>query len=138
MLKGIEVHILEDGRLCPTPCCSGWIWSSARCTTTTGRLIGEREPCDVELARVLRHATQRACFLELDAQPQRQDLDDSACQLAQAEGVHVSIDSDAHGVFDLDDLEQGIVQARRGWLARDDVLNTRTLGALGPLLARTV
>jgi len=104
----------------------------------TGRLIGERESYDVDLLRVLRHARQRGCFVELNAHPARLDLDDSACQMAKAEGVLVSLNSDAHGVLDFGDLHHGIGQARRGWLEKTDVLNTRTLEALRPLLARTM
>jgi len=104
----------------------------------TGRLIGEREPYDVDLNRVLHHARQRGCFVELNAQPERLDLDDAACQMARAEGVLVSLNSDAHGVLDFDNLHHGICQARRGWLGKADVLNTRTLAALRPLLARTM
>jgi len=104
----------------------------------TGRLIGEREGYDVDLPRVLRQVRQRGCFIELNAQPQRLDLDDTACQMAKAEGVLVCVDSDAHGVLDFDDLQHGIAQARRGWLEKADVLNTRTLAELRPLLARTM
>ena len=104
----------------------------------TGRLIGEREGYDVDLPRVLRQVHQRGCFIELNAQPQRLDLDDTACQMAKAEGVLVCVDSDAHGVLDFDDLQHGIAQARRGWLEKADVLNTRTLAELRPLLARTM
>jgi DNA polymerase (family 10) len=104
----------------------------------SGRLIGEREPYDIDLLRVLRHARQRGCFVELNAHPARLDLDDVACQMAKAEGVLVSLNSDAHSVLDFDDLHHGIGQARRGWLERIDVLNTRTFEELHPLLARTM
>ncbi len=102
----------------------------------TGRLIGEREPYDIDLLRVLRHARQRGCFVELNAHPARLDLDDTACQMAKAEGVLVSLNSDAHSALDFDDLHDGIGQARRGWLEKADVLNTRMLATLRPLLAR--
>lgn len=62
----------------------------------------------------------------------------TACQMARAEGVPVSIHSDAHSVLDFDKLHHGIGQARRGWLGKADVPNTRTLAALRPLLARTI
>jgi DNA polymerase (family 10) len=104
----------------------------------TGRLIGEREPYDIDLPRVLRHARQRGCFVELNAQPARLDLDDTACLMAKAEGVLVSLNTDAHNVLELDFLQHGVEQARRGWLGKGDVLNTRTLAALRPLLARTM
>ncbi len=58
--------------------------------------------------------------------------------MAKAEGVLVSIDSDAHSALDFDHLQLGIGQARRGWLEKGDVLNTRSLEALRPLLARTM
>ncbi len=104
----------------------------------TGRLLGERAACEIDLLRVLRQARQRGCFVELDAQPQRLDLTDTACQMAKAEGVLVAIDSDAHSVLQFDQLALGIGQARRGWLEAGDVLNTRTLAELRPLLARTM
>ena len=104
----------------------------------TGRLLGEREACAIDLPKVLRRARQRGCFVELNGQPQRLDLNDTACQMAKTEGVMVAINSDAHSGFDFDHLQLGIGQARRGWLERDDVLNTRSLADLRPLLARTM
>ncbi|MDE2094577.1 MAG: DNA polymerase III, partial [Burkholderiales bacterium] len=103
-----------------------------------GRLLGERAASEIDLLRVLRKARERGCFVELDAQPERLDLTDTACQMAQAEGVLVSIDSDAHSTYDFDHLAWGIGQARRGWLEKADVLNTRNLAQLRPLLARTM
>lgn len=166
LLKGIEVDILEDGSLdLPDSILQRldlvvgavhhrFDLPRARQTARllramdqrhfsilahpTGRLIGERAPYDIDLLRVLRHARQRGCFVELNAHPARLDLDDIACQMAKAEGVLVSLNSDAHSVLDFDDLHHGVGQARRGWLEKADVLNTRTLAALRPLLARTM
>jgi len=104
----------------------------------TGRLIGERAGAEIDLLRVLRKARQRGCFVELNAQPARLDLTDTACQMAKAEGVLVSINSDAHGTLEFNHLPAGIDQARRGWLEKADVLNTRELQELRPLLARTM
>ena len=104
----------------------------------TGRLIGEREPYDIDLPQILRRAKQRGCFVELNAQPARLDLTDTACQMAKAEGVLVAIGSDAHSSLDFDHLELAIGQARRGWLEKGDVLNTRALRELRPLIARTM
>jgi len=104
----------------------------------TGRLLGERPACEIDLLHVLRKAHERGCFVELNAQPQRLDLVDTACQMAKAEGVLVSIDSDAHSALDFDHLQLGIGQARRGWLEKADVLNARSLEELRPLLARTM
>ncbi|MDG0022999.1 DNA polymerase/3'-5' exonuclease PolX [Trinickia sp. Y13] len=164
LLKGIEVDILEDGsldlpdailmrldvvvvavhshfdlprakqtervlRALEHPCCS-------ILAHPTGRLIEEREPCDIDIVRVIRKARECGCHLELNAHPERLDLADTYCQMAKAEGVLVSIDSDAHGRIDFDNLRYGIDEARRGWLEKRDVLNTRTLDELRPLIRR--
>jgi DNA polymerase (family X) len=104
----------------------------------TGRLIAAREPYDVDMARIVRHARDRGCYLELNSNPKRLDLVDSDCQMAREEGVLVSVDSDAHSTFDLANLRWGVGQARRGWLEAGDVLNTRPLKELLPLLRRTM
>lgn len=101
----------------------------------TGRLIDERAAYDIDLARVIRKARERGCFLELNAQPSRLDLNDVACRMARDEGVLVSINSDAHSTMEFDNLLLGVGQARRGWLRPADVLNTRPLDELRPLLA---
>ena len=102
----------------------------------SGRLIDRRAPYDVDMTRIIRHARERGCFLELNAHPQRLDLLDTHCQLAREEGVLISINSDAHSIVDFDNLRFGIGQARRGWLEKQDVLNTRPLSELRKLVAR--
>jgi DNA polymerase (family 10) len=102
----------------------------------TGRLINERTPYPLDLERILEGAQERGCFLELDAQPDRLDLTDEACQLAKQIGVKIAISSDAHSTEQLDFLPFGIDQARRGWLSADDVINTRGLAGLKKLLKR--
>ena len=104
----------------------------------TARLLGEREPCAFDFERVLRHARERGCFLELNGQPARLDLDDHACRLARDAGVLVSIASDAHGVLEFGHLEWGVGQARRGWLEARHVLNTRPVEEVRRLLAATM
>jgi DNA polymerase (family X) len=166
LLKGIEVDILEDGSLdLPDDALaqldlvvgavhSQFHLSRARQTERilkamdhphftmlahpSGRLIEQRDPYDVDMLRIIRHARGRGCFLELNAHPDRLDLLDSHCQMAKEEGVLVSVNSDAHSAFDLANLRYGIGQARRGWLEKDDVLNTRPLRALSTLLKRTM
>ncbi len=81
-------------------------------------------------------ARQRGCFVELNAQPSRLDLCDAHCKLAKEMGVKVAVCSDAHRDTDLDLMELGIDQARRGWLERSDVVNTRGLKRLRRLLRR--
>lgn len=103
----------------------------------TGRLLLERDPYPLDIEAVIRHARQRGCFLELNAQPQRLDLNDQHCRLAKAEGVLLSIASDAHRVGDFELLDYGIGQARRGWLEPADVLNSRDLPQLRRLLRQS-
>ncbi|MGB5737339.1 MAG: hypothetical protein WBM40_23175 [Thiohalocapsa sp.] len=90
------------------------------------------------MARIIRHARDRGCFLELNAHPERLDLTDTHCQMAREEGVLVSINSDAHSRLDFANLVYGIGQARRGWLESGDVLNTRPLKKLLTLLRKTM
>ncbi len=104
----------------------------------SGRLIDEGVSYDVDMARIIRHARSRGCFLEVNAQPIRLDLTDMHCQLAKEEGVLVSLNSDAHSVFDLANVQFGVGQARRGWLEKKDVLNARSLQRLRPLLKGTM
>lgn len=104
----------------------------------TGRLLLERDAYDVDMARVIRAARERGCFLELNASPDRLDLSDAHCRMAKAEGVMVSVNSDTHRVADFANLRFGVWQARRGWLEKRDVLNTRRLSALRPLLKATM
>jgi DNA polymerase (family 10) len=166
LLKGIEVEILEDGNLdLPDKALArldlvvGAVHSKfnlARGRQTarilkamdhphfsllahpTGRLIDSRDPYDVDMLRIVRHARQRGCFLELNSHPDRLDLLDIHCQMARDEGVLVAINSDAHAVHEFENLVYGVGQARRGWLGRKDVLNTRPLKALRALLRKTM
>lgn len=166
VLKGIEVDILEDGSLdLPDSVLSrldlvvGAVHSAfglSRAKQTkrllraldnrhftllahpSARLLGEREAIDADMLRVTRAAKKRGCFLELNVQPDRLDLTDVDCRMAREEGVLVAVNSDAHSTFDFAHLHLGIGQARRGWLTAEDVLNTRTLAKLQPLLRRTM
>ncbi len=102
----------------------------------TGRLIDEREPYDVDMSRIIREARAAGCHLELNAHPERLDLLDSHCRMAKEEGVLVCVNSDAHSVHEFDNLRYGVGQARRGWLEKKDVLNSRPLGQMRRLLKR--
>ncbi|MEW6168385.1 MAG: DNA polymerase/3'-5' exonuclease PolX, partial [Pseudomonadota bacterium] len=88
------------------------------------RLIGSRDAIDVDLEAVIRTAAQRGCWLELNAQPQRMDLDDVHCRLARAHGVLVSIASDAHGPRDFDWLNYGVGPAPPARPSGRERLNT--------------
>jgi DNA polymerase (family X) len=100
----------------------------------TGRLINAREPYDIDLERVLQGAKERGRILELNAQPDRLDLDDRSCRMAKEAGVRLAISTDAHRASDLGLMRFGIGQARRGWLEPEDVVNTRRLSELRILL----
>ena len=166
LLKGIEVDILEDGGLdlpdyvlAQLDLVIGAVHSQfhlsrARQTERilramdhpyftilahpSGRLLERREPYDVDMLRIVRKARRRGCFLELNAQPERLDLLDVHCQMAKDEGVLVCINSDAHSVSEFDNLRYGVGQARRGWLEKNDVLNTRGLAEVRKLIGRTM
>jgi len=102
----------------------------------TGRRIGKREPYEIDLRRILEAAKQNRCYLELNAQPERLDLTDVHVKMAKEMGVRVAISTDAHSVMDLEHMRFGIAEAKRGWLERDDVINTRGWGELKGLLRR--
>ena len=166
VLKGIEVDILEDGRLdLPDAVLSeldlviGAVHSQfglprkkqterilramdhryfSVLAHPSGRLLLEREAYAVDMERVIRHARERGCFLELNAQPQRLDLSETACRLAKEAGVLVSINSDGHSEQGFDNLRLGVEQARRGWLEKGDILNTHTLNEVKKRLQRTM
>lgn len=102
----------------------------------TGRLIGERDAYDIDMERLLRAARARGCAMEINAAPDRLDLNDVHAHIAKSIGVKVAISTDAHSVFGLDCMRFGVDQARRGWLERDDVINTRPLSTLMEMLQR--
>lgn len=89
----------------------------------TGRLIGQREPSDVDIGRVIEHAKETGTWLELNASWQRLDLKDIHLREAKNSGVKICISTDAHDVFQLGFMIYGIYTARRGWLERTDVVN---------------
>ena len=93
----------------------------------TGRLIGERPPYEVDMQKIMKAAREHGCFMELNAHPDRLDLNDRHCRMARDMGVKVVINTDAHSTTDLEFMRLGVAQARRGWLTREDVVNTRAL-----------
>ena len=81
-------------------------------------------------------AKEKGCFLELNAQPDRLDLNDIHCRMAKEIGVKIAIGTDAHSTTTLDYMQYGINQARRGWISSKDVLNTYGLNDLMKLLKK--
>lgn len=103
----------------------------------TGRLINERPPYEIDLEKIMHVAKERNIFLELNAHPNRLDLNDVHCMMAKEIGVKISIASDSHSTGGLNVMRYGIDQARRGWLEANDVINTRNVRDLLKLLKRT-
>jgi DNA polymerase (family 10) len=164
ILKGIEVDILKDGSLdLPNKVLArldivvASVHSSfdlARQAQTdrmiramrnrnvsilghpTGRLIDERAPCDLDMDRLLAAAGELGCHVELNAEPDRLDINDSQAHAAREAGVKVAISTDAHSINALKCMRFGVDQARRGWLGPADVINTRSIDELRRLLER--
>ena len=102
----------------------------------TGRLIGMREPYEIDMDRVTSAARELNCALEINAEPDRLDLNDRHAHMAKSKGVKLAISTDAHSVNAFQYMRFGIDQARRGWLTAKDVVNTRPLSELMTLLRR--
>ena len=102
----------------------------------TGRKINRRAPYELDFERVCEVAVETGTFLEINAQPDRLDLTDSLARAAAEAGVRIVVSTDAHRIHELDNLELGLAQARRGWLTADQVVNTRTWPQVRKLLKR--
>ncbi len=164
VLKGIEVDILEDGKLDIRDSVlkqldltvgaihSGFGLSRAKQTERiiramdnphfnvlahpTGRLINQRAAYELDMERVMEAALERGCYLELNGHPDRLDLKDVQCRMAKDVGLKLAISTDAHAASNLQHMRFGVDQGRRGWLEPEDVLNTRPWQELERLLAR--
>jgi DNA polymerase (family X) len=164
VLKGIEVDILEDGKLdLPDEVLDelditvGSIHSRFELSKKkqtervlramdnprfnilghpTGRLINEREAYKIDLEAVIEAAAERGCCLELNAQPSRLDLAGRYAGLLREAGVLGAVSTDAHATGHLGFMHLGVAQARRGWMEKKHLINTRTLKQLQKILAR--
>jgi DNA polymerase (family 10) len=92
----------------------------------TGRRLLKRPGADVDIERVVERAAETGTALEINSQPDRLDMRDTHARLAGEAGVRIPVTTDAHSVTALDNVELGIAQARRAWLSKEQVLNTRT------------
>jgi DNA polymerase (family 10) len=151
ILKGIEVNIRPDGSLDVSDeelATLDWVVASVHSRFDhapvdrifaamespyvdcighlTNRKIGKRSPSLLDIERVVEKALETGTFLEIDSQPDRLDLTDVHARAAREAGLKLVIDSDGHEIGALDYVELGVGQARRAWLTKDDVLNTRT------------
>jgi len=164
VLRGVELDILEDGTLdLPDDVLAeaDWVVASIHYGQNqprqqitrrllnairnpyvhaighpTGRLIGKRAGYDVDLNTVLKAAADYGCLMELNCQPSRLDLDDTALAAAKNYSIPIVLGTDAHAVEELAFMEFGVYQARRAGLEARDVVNTRTLAQFRKLLAR--
>ncbi len=164
LLKGAEVDILADGRLdlpdavldecdvvvasvhsrfsLPEKEMTKRIVSALKnprvniLAHPTGRLLLEREPYAVDIEEVIRAAAGEGVILEINAHPSRLDLNDVHARMARAAGAKIVISTDAHSVAQFPLMSYGVFTARRGWLAKGDVVNTYPLAKLRGFLKR--
>jgi DNA polymerase (family 10) len=96
----------------------------------TGRLLGSREPYDVDLEAVFAAARRHGKAIEINCSPDRLDLSDVHARRAAELGIPIAISTDTHSLTNLAWIELGCAVARRAWIGREQVLNTRPLEAL--------
>lgn len=96
----------------------------------TGRLIGEREPMDIDMQVVIKHAAETHTAMEVSSNPYRLDLKDIHCKMAVEAGVKLIINTDTHRLHQLDYMPFGVATAGRGWATKADVLNAWPLAKL--------
>ncbi len=158
LLAGIEVDILKSGRLDlkeKTLAGLDWVVGSVhydrsmskqamtdRITTAVrsgvihclghplGRLIGKRDPIEVDLDEIFQACVDHDVRVEINAQPDRLDLPDYHCRRARDAGVGFALGSDAHSAGSFHFIDYGLLAARRGWLRKEDVLNSVTITEL--------
>lgn len=164
ILKSTEVDILEDGSLdLPnkilkeldlTVCSVHYKFDLSRKKQTErilramdnpyfnifahpfGRLIQRRDPYEIDIEKIMIAAKERGCAMEINAQPERMDLDDVHARMAKEIGVKLVISTDSHSVNHFRNMQFGVDIARRGWIEKEDILNTRSVDALLKLLKR--
>lgn len=90
----------------------------------TGRLIGRRDPYDVDMDRVLEAAAKYNTVLEINSSPDRLDVNDHYARKAKEYGIKIAVNTDAHEISRLAEIKYGLGTARRGWLQPGDVINT--------------
>ncbi len=102
----------------------------------TGRLLGEREPYDLDFDRLLDAARQHQLAMEINASPRRLDLNDAHARRAKEAGIPLVINTDTHTLAEFDHIHLGVAIARRAWIEKKDVLNALPLKQLLKRLAR--
>lgn len=102
----------------------------------TGRLLGQREAYDVDIERVLKEAAKNSTAVEINAYPARLDLRDAHVKTAKETGTPIAINTDTHMTGHFDYMGYGVGVARRGWLEKKDVINTRDYKSLMAFLGK--
>lgn len=164
IIKGIEVDILEDGSLdLPDTILKeldlviGAIHYNLNLTQKkqtsrimkamenpyfnilahpTGRMINRRSGIDINMEEIMEGAADSGCFLEINSNPDRIDLSEKDIRKALDAGVKLAISTDAHSTGNFDYIKYGVAQARRGWMDKSNIINTRSWPALKKLLKR--
>jgi DNA polymerase (family 10) len=151
ILRGVEVNIRADGAIDLTDdelATRDWVVASLHTSFDknpterilaamespyvdcighpTTRKINKRAPAELDLERVIQKALETGTFLEINGQPDRLDLRDSNARAAGEAGLKLLVSSDGHSVAALSYLDLAVSQARRAWLTKEQVLNTRT------------
>jgi DNA polymerase (family 10) len=159
IVKGVEVGIRADGGLAlRDEALAGFEWVIASLHTSfdrnptervlaaienphvhmighlTARKLNIRPGADVDIERVIEGAVETGTFLEINAQPNRLDLRDTHARVAGEAGVKIPVSTDGHQLSALGHMPIGVAQARRAWLTKDQVLNTRTWKQIEKLL----
>jgi DNA polymerase (family X) len=102
----------------------------------TGRLINHREAYALDLEKVLDASARCGTILEINASPERLDLNDANARRAKEKGIKMAVNSDAHDLKRMDEMSYGVAVARRAWLEPDDVVNTMPLRKLKKYLRK--
>jgi DNA polymerase (family 10) len=102
----------------------------------SGRLVGHRSGADVPYEEMFRAAAKHGVMMEINANPQRLDLDDVQAAAAKAHGIPIVISTDSHSVNGFDVMPFGVFQARRAGLTKADVANTKSFAEFKKLLSR--
>ncbi|MCK5290704.1 MAG: DNA polymerase/3'-5' exonuclease PolX [Thermoplasmata archaeon] len=92
----------------------------------TGRLIGRRDPYELDIEEIMDEAAETRTALEINCFPDRLDLNGPHARMAKEAGAKISLGTDTHSIHDLQFIKFGVGTARRGWLEKEDVLNTMT------------
>lgn len=101
----------------------------------TGRLLLQREPSKINLEKIIDCAARTGTWIELNCSSWRMDMDWRCWHRARDKGVKCAINPDAHRVSQFSMLRHGVTTARKGWLRREDVMNTMSLGEIKKALA---